>query len=144
VLQLLQAVFVMISALAATAAVRDARGARDLELRERWRREKERRLDALADAVVGVGEAALVWREVEGQRAAFVATQLQLRRAVLDALNPWIDLGAIGELTDRPPSEIDNDLVEQALNEIANNVEEIRDEAAKTWRQKKRELRGRI
>ena len=143
-LQLLQAVLVMISALAATAAVRDARGARDVEFRERWRREKERRLDALADAVVGVGEAALVWREVQGQSAAFAAAQLQLRRAVLDALNPWIDLEAIGELIDRPPAEIDNDLVEWALNEIANNVEEIRDVAAKTWRQRKRELRGTI
>jgi hypothetical protein len=139
-LQLLQAVFVMISALAATAAVRDARGARDLELRDRWRREKERRLDTLADAVVGVGEAALVWREVQGQSSAFAVAQLKLRRAVLDALNPWIDLESISELTDNPPSEIDNDLVERTLNEIANNVEQIRDEAAKTWRQKKREL----
>jgi hypothetical protein len=54
----LEAFFVMVSALAAAAAVRDTRRSRDFESRDQSRREKERRLDALGDAGVGVGEAA--------------------------------------------------------------------------------------
>jgi hypothetical protein len=39
--------------------VRDARGAREAEMRDRWRREQEGRLDALADAIVGVDAVAI-------------------------------------------------------------------------------------
>ena len=99
-------------------------------------------MDALADAVVGVGEAALFARDDPRHRAAFAAAQMKLRRAELDALNPWIDLEVIGPLTEQGPEDIDGTLIDQALNDIASNVEEIRDESRKTWRQKKRELRG--
>lgn len=138
---LLEAFFVMVSALSAALAVRDSRLAREEERRDRWRRELESRLDALADAVVGVGEAAVMWSEQQGQGAAFEAAQLRLRRALLDALNPWIEIEAVDDLARNAAAAVTTALVEQALDEIANNVERIRDEARKTWREKKRELR---
>jgi hypothetical protein len=140
-LRLLEALFVMVSALSAAVAVRDARGARDEERRDRWRRESERHLDALADAVVGVGEAAAKWRESPEQGAELEVARLRLARARLDALNPWIDLGAISDVSELSPAEIDRDLLDRALDDIANNVERVRDEARKTWRERKRELR---
>ena len=141
--QLLQALFVMVSAVSAAIAVRDTRRSRESSAREDWRLEKERRLDALADAVVGVGEAALFARSNPSDGPALAIAQLKLRRAELDALNPWIDLETIRKLSDGAPAEIDVGLVESALNDIANNVEEIRDESRKTWRDKRRELRQR-
>jgi len=62
------------------------------------------------------------------------------RRAVLDALNPWVDLEAVYELERRAPSDIDDALIDEALNAIANNFEEVSDQAFKTRRQLKREL----
>src|SRR5579884_1954375 len=127
----------MVSALSATVAVRDARGAREVEGRDRWRRELEGRLDALADAVVGVGEAAVIWRERQDEGALFAVAQLRLRRALLDALNPWIEIEATQDVSDKAAAEIDDDLIERALYEIADSVEHVRDQARKTWRERK-------
>lgn len=134
----------MVSALAAATATRDSRRSRDTEWRDRWRLEKERRLDALADAVVTVGEAAIRSRGITGEAPGFSVAKMKLRRAVLDALNPWIDLEAVYELERRAPRDIDDSLIDEALNAIANNVEEVGDQAFKTRRENRRELRGRL
>jgi hypothetical protein len=142
-LRLLEAFFVMVSAVSAATAVRDTRRSRDEERNDRWRREKESKLDALADAILSVGEAAIMWREEHRVGPKFEATQLRLRRALTDALNPWIELDVIMDLAHDPPSKMTTELVEQALNDVANAVDRVAAEARKTWRERKREFRGR-
>src|SRR4051794_21124004 len=83
VLQALSICFAMLSAFAATATTRDMRRARDAQWRDRWRQERHRRLDALTDAVVGVGEAAIRARELPGDGAGVAVAQMRLRRAVI-------------------------------------------------------------
>lgn len=138
---LLEAAFLMVSAVSAAIAVRDTRASRDDEWRDRWRRESEARLDGLADAIVAVGIAAITWREKNGYNAEFEAAQLRLRRAVTDALNPWIELEAIFAVADEPASAVTTQLVEHALLDVANAIDRVRDEARKTWRQRRRELK---
>lgn len=140
-LQALGAFFVMVSAISAALAVRDTRRNRDESQRDQWRREFETRLDALSAAIVDVGEAALKWREAPDLTADFETAQLRLARARLDALNPWIDLEAIDAVSGRSPSAIDRAILERALNDVANNVDRIRDESRKSWRERKREFR---
>jgi hypothetical protein len=140
-LRLAEAFFVMVSAMSAAVAVRDARGAREAERRDRWRREQEGRLDALADAIVGVGAVAIGADGDDRALPELQLAQLRLRRALLDALNPWIEIEAIDVLANGPATAVDATVVEHALGEIANNVEAIRDQAGKAWRQRKRELR---
>jgi hypothetical protein len=131
----------MVSGLAAAVAVRDTRRARSDERADRWRRETEGRLQTLADAVVAVGEAAIMWREKRGQGPNFEAAQLRLRQALLDALNPWIDLDVILDLAEGSAQTVTAEVVERALSDIANAVERVRDESRKSLRQRRRELK---
>jgi hypothetical protein len=140
--QVLSIAFAMISALAAAAATRDARRSRDAEWRDRWRQQKEQKLDALADAVVDVGAAAIRHGEAQNDSAQFAVAQMRLGRAILDALNPWINLEELHQLERGRPGEIDAGLIDAALNTIANSVDELRDQAFVTRRQRKRELKG--
>jgi hypothetical protein len=142
VLRLAETLFVMVSGLAAAVAVRDTRRARGEERADRWRRETEGRLQTLADAVVAVGEAAIMWREKRGQGPSLEAAQLRLRQALLDALNPWIDLDVILDLAEGSAQAVTAEVVDRALSDIANAVERVRDESRKSFRQRRRELKS--
>jgi hypothetical protein len=143
-LRLLKAAFVMVSALSAAVAVRDTRAAREEERSDRWRQESERRLDALADAIVAVGEAAIMFRGKQGQGPNLDAAQLRLRRAVTVTLNPWIEIQVIADLAGGEASLLTTEAVEKALENVANAVERVREEAGKTHRQRKREVKHQL
>ena len=85
-----------------------------------------------------------MWREKRGEGPSFGAAQLRLRRALTDALNPWIDLDAIIDMADESPANVSNALVEAALSDVANAVERVREEAWKTHRDRKRELKRQL
>jgi hypothetical protein len=141
VLRLAEAFFIMISGLSAAVAVRDTRRARSEDRADRWRREAEGRLDTLADAVVALGEAAIMWRETRGEGPNYEAAQLRLHHALIDALNPWIDVARIIDLAEASPQAVTAEFVETALSDIANSVERVRNESSKSHRQRKRELK---
>jgi hypothetical protein len=141
-LRLLEALFVAVSGVSALAAVFQAREGRAEERADAWRRERERYLDLLADALLAVGEEAIrVRAQGLDLTPEYEAAQLRLRRALTDALTPLIEFDAIADVSGEPASIVTTELVEEALNEVAGTVNRIRVEAAKSPRQRRREFR---
>jgi hypothetical protein len=134
--------FVAVSGVSALAAVWQTREGRYEERAEAWRRERELYMNLLADALLAVGEEAIEVRAAGLENSpGFEAAQLRLRRALTDALSPLIEIDAIADVSGEPASKVTTDLVEEALDEVASTVNRIRDEAGKTPRQRRLELK---
>jgi hypothetical protein len=132
----------MISAVSGAIAVRDTRVTREYDARDRWRRESETRLDRLADTILEGSNMAMILRVRGGQAAEFAAAQLRLRRALTDAVNPWIEIDVVADV------RVDDrkDITENSLTMHSPMLQlpsRVREESSKTHRQHKRELRAR-